>query len=72
VPRRLWARWKRFAHRAAVIQSHVLLSLLYWIVVAPIGAIQHAGHRRGVSASPSWTPRETRRTVTLEDARRQY
>jgi hypothetical protein len=68
---RLWARWKRFAHRAAEVQSHVLLALLYWIVVAPIGAVQRVGTRRG-HTPPSWTPRETKGAVTLEDARRQF
>jgi hypothetical protein len=69
---RLWTRWKRFAHRAAEVQSHVLLALLYWIVVAPIGAVQRLAKGHRTITAPSWTPRQTKDAVTLEDARRQF
>jgi hypothetical protein len=36
---RAWRRWRRFAHRAAVVQSHVLLFILYVLVVVPAGAV---------------------------------
>jgi len=35
----VWQRWKRLAHRAAVVQSHVLLFLLYFLVVVPVAAV---------------------------------
>jgi len=35
----VWQRWKRLAHRAAVVQSHVLLFLLYVLVVIPVAAV---------------------------------
>src|SRR4029079_11793458 len=37
---KLWTKWKRFAHRAAEIQSLVILSGLYWILVVPIGLLR--------------------------------
>jgi len=65
--RTLWARWKRFAHRAAEIQSFVVLTALYWIVVAPIGLL--ARKRRGVGG---WRIREAGEPASIESARRQY
>lgn len=40
-----WARWKRLAHRAAEIQAHVLLFLLYVLVVTPIGFLRRVAVR---------------------------
>lgn len=71
VPSRLWARWKRFAHRAAEIQSFVLLTLLYWIVVVPVGAVRRIG-RRAAPRGPQWKTRPATGSVPIEDARRQF
>jgi hypothetical protein len=68
VPSRLWAKWKRFAHRAAEIQSIVLLSILYWLVVAPVALFR----RKRPPDAPRWTKRPPTGVVTLETARRQY
>jgi hypothetical protein len=69
VPSRLWSRWKRVAHRAAEIQSFVVLALLYWIVVVPIGFVRR--RRSGDYARPEWKTRAATGPVTIEDARRQ-
>jgi hypothetical protein len=66
---RLWQRWKRLAHRAAEIQALVVLTVLYWLVVAPIGALQKLGRRR--DNAPAWTTR-SQDAVTIDDARRQF
>jgi hypothetical protein len=71
VPHRLWSRWKRFAHRAAEIQSHVVLALLYWIVVVPIGAVMRLRAGRG-HAAPAWIVRDEGATAGLDEARRQF
>jgi hypothetical protein len=68
MPSRLWTRWKRIAHRAAEIQSLVILAVLYWVVVVPIGLLRK---RQPATAPPHWIVREAQPTVTLEDARRQ-
>jgi hypothetical protein len=68
VPRRLWGRWKRVAHRAAEIQSFVILALLYWIVVVPVGFFRR---RSGDRVRPEWKTRAATGPVTIEDARRQ-
>jgi hypothetical protein len=65
----LWQRWKRLAHRAAEIQAFIVLTILYWLVVAPIGALQKLG---GTAASDAtWKTRSPRGTVTMDEARRQ-
>jgi hypothetical protein len=69
IRRTLWARWKRFAHRAAEIQSIVVLTVLYWLVVVPIGMLR--GRRRGRTATPAWNQRPETGRVTIEYARRQ-
>jgi hypothetical protein len=66
---KLWSRWKRFAHRAAEIQSFAVLTALYWIVVVPVGAVRR---RPTPPAQPRWTPHPPAGETSLEDARRQY
>jgi hypothetical protein len=66
----LWHRWKRLAHRAAEIQSTVVLTVLYWVVVAPIGLIRRIG--RQPDEGPVWKTRPPSGTVSVEDARRQF
>ena len=67
--RTLWAKWKRFAHRAAEIQSLVILSGLYWIVVVPIGLVRRAQRPDG---TPRWKTREPPGQIGLDEARRQF
>ena len=69
VASRAWARWKRFAHRAAEIQSLVVLTILYWAVVMPIGLLR--GRRRDGHVQPHWKVRAAAGPVTIEEARRQ-
>ena len=69
MPPHLWSRWKRLAHRAAVIQSIVVLSILYWLVVVPIGLVR--GRRRLTSAAPAWRTRPETGIVKVAEARRQ-
>jgi hypothetical protein len=64
-----WQRWKRFAHRAAEIQSIVLLTVLYWTVVVPIGLVRR--RERGGSR-PQWKTRPPAAPVSLDEARRQF
>jgi hypothetical protein len=67
MPAALWAGWKRFAHRAAMIQSAILLGALYWLLVVPIGLVRRSHWPR---TGPHWRPR-TGGTSTLDAARRQ-
>jgi hypothetical protein len=65
----LWQRWKRFAHRAAEIQSIVLLTVLYWVVVVPIGLVRRRNDGRG---RPEWKLRPPSGPVSVDAARRQF
>ncbi len=38
VMQRAWQRWRRFAHRAAEVQSNVLLFLMFYLFVVPVSA----------------------------------
>ena len=69
MPSRLWSRWKRIAHRAAEVQSLVVLALLYWIVVVPVGLLRRIGGRP--AGRPEWKTRPATGPVPIEDARRQ-
>jgi hypothetical protein len=72
-PSTLWARWKRVAHRAAEIQSHLVLAVLYVLLVIPIGFVRRRAAREFVRGSEivGWRPRQPL-PETLEDARRQF
>lgn len=67
----IWQRWKRLAHRAAEIQALVILTVLYWLVVAPIGAVMKIG-RRHTAASAVWKTRPPTGDIPIEQARRQF
>jgi hypothetical protein len=64
----LWQRWKRLAHRAAEIQALVILTAVYWLVVAPVGAMRKLGRRQPESG---WKTRPPTGAVPIEHARRQ-
>ena len=68
MPAALWARWKRFAHRAAMIQSALLLGALYWVLVVPIGWARRSRWRR---SGPHWRSRKGG-TGSIDAARRQF
>jgi hypothetical protein len=75
-----WARWKRLAHRAAEIQAHVLLFLLYGIVVTPMGLLRRVAVRD--TSVPGWLKRpapapadvqtEAQLDARLREARQQF
>ena len=37
----LWQVWKRFAHRVARIQTAILVTIFYFLVLTPIGLVAH-------------------------------
>ena len=65
----LWQRWKRLAHRAAEIQAFVLLTIVYWLIVMPIGAALKLGRRGDHTAA--WKTRTATGSVSIDEARRQ-
>lgn len=68
-PKKLWAKWKRLAHKAAEIQAFIVLTIVYWLIVAPIGAMLKIG--RGAPEGTGWKTRPPSGEVSIEEARRQ-
>jgi len=65
-----WARWKRLAHRAAVVQSNILLGALYILVFLPIAFLRRPfGQSSRVTGG--WMERKEE-PPTLTGARRQF
>ena len=73
--RHLWERWKVLAHHIGTFQSRVLLTVFYFVILAPFGLAvrlfsdplllkhQHRSH---------WLRRDSRMAAGWEAARRQF
>jgi hypothetical protein len=74
--RKLWALWKAFAHRLGLVQTAILLSLVYHVAVGPIGLLGRLLRRDllGLRPAPGVSYWETlpETTRTLERARKQF
>jgi hypothetical protein len=71
----LWARWKRLAHRAAEMQAAVLLTVLYALVVVPVGLLRRRAARAVLreTGQPAWQARSADPAADrLQDARQQF
>jgi hypothetical protein len=69
----VWEAWKRFARRLADFQGRVLLTLLYIVLVVPVGLVLRVVAdplRRRQPQTSNWTPRPPA-PATLDEARRQ-
>jgi len=66
-----WRRWQRFAHRAAEIQSRVLLVLVYFALVTPVTVVIGFVKSRGVSRTPMWHPVASP-PESVESAKKQF
>jgi hypothetical protein len=70
-----WARWKRLAHRAAEIQAYVLLSVLYALVVIPVGLARRWSTKSASAGTqpPTWQKRTPSAPADpLQEARQQF
>ena len=68
-----WEAWKRFARRLADFQGRVLLTVLYLVLVVPVGLILRLVAdplRRRRPQTSNWTPRVPA-PATVDEARRQ-
>ena len=68
----LWTKWKAIAHRAAVVQSNILLWLLYYIVVVPIAGFKRLFVQRSDSPQPLWRERPPAQEDRVVVAHRQF
>jgi len=70
--KKLWAAWKRIAHRIGDFQARVLLTVIYAVLVLPFGlAIRLFSDPLKIKKRPAkWTD-HTQDVIDLEWARRQ-
>lgn len=78
--RGIWEAWKRMARIIGNFQARVILTVLYVVLIAPLGLIVrlvsdplHLRHKVPSNASPDtyWLPR-LKPNDTPEEARRQF
>jgi hypothetical protein len=57
--RRLWHGWKRFGKKAADVQARLLLTIFYFVILAPFGLGMRAADPLGLrkTGDPAWRPR---------------
>ena len=71
----IWQGWKKIAHKIGNFQARILLSIFYFIFVAPFGfGIRMFSDPLRLSAKKKgsyWLPREPVK-ADLNDLRRQY
>jgi len=65
---RAWQRWRRFAHRAAEVQSNVLLFVMFYLFVVPASVLFRM---RGTHDSNGWRSLP-HQEPTLDEARSQF
>ncbi len=66
---KIWNQWRRLSHRAAAVQSHVVLFALYTVVVIPMASLARI-NRKARAGTPVWhsLPQDA---PSLESARNQ-
>jgi len=72
--RRAWEGWKRVAHAVGVVQTRIVLLILYLVIVLPIGLLVRLFSdplRLRQPPGTNWI-RVPRRSPSLESAQRQY
>jgi hypothetical protein len=75
VLQRLWAGWKAFGRKIGDIQSRVLLSVVYFTVIAPFGlAIRWMTDPLAIKSTTAkgWRPRPPGQGADPERARQQF
>jgi len=70
--KKLWAAWKRIAHRIGDFQARVLLTLIYAVLVLPFGlAIRLFSDALKIKKRPAKWIEHPHDVIDLEWARRQ-
>jgi hypothetical protein len=57
--RRLWHGWKRFGKKVGDFQARLLLTIFYFVILAPFGLGMRAADPLGLrkAGDPAWRPR---------------
>jgi len=72
--RATWERWKQIARAVGVVQTRLLMVVLYFIFVLPIGLVMRLSGdplRLKNRTGSNWTPHR-QEEASLETARRQF
>ncbi len=73
--RDLWSRWKGFAQTVADFQTRLILTMVYFLVLAPFGLVVSVFRDplkvKHPPEVPQWIPRLAE-LPTLENGRRQF
>ena len=70
---RIWAAWKRLARRIGEFQGRVVLTVLYAVLILPVGLVLRLladPLRRRRPADSNWVARQPA-PATLDESRRQ-
>ena len=51
----LWTKWQQLAHKAAVVQSNILLFVVYFVLVVPVSFIFRVASKPRATG-PGWQP----------------
>lgn len=72
--KRLWNSWKRLAQKIGNFQARVLLTLIYGVLVLPLGlAVRWFGDPLRIKQQQeNWMPHSKEETAELDWARRQW
>jgi hypothetical protein len=73
--KRAWEGWKSFAHKLGDFQARLILTVLYFIIVAPFSLLVRFGSdplslKRGTARG--WTVRSELKGTALERATQQF
>jgi len=72
--RTAWERWKKIARAIGVVQTRILMVVLYFVLVLPLGLVMRMRgdplHLKDPHGS-NWTPHR-HQDANLETARRQF
>jgi hypothetical protein len=74
-PRELWAAWKKVARKIGDFQARVLLTIFYFVLLAPFALIMRRTSDPlaiKAAAQRGWGVREGPAEYTLERARKQF
>jgi hypothetical protein len=74
-PRELWAAWKRIARKIGDFQARVLLTIFYFVLLAPFAVIvRRTSDPLAIKAAAQrgWGVRQGPAEYTLEMARKQF
>jgi hypothetical protein len=71
--RALWARWKRVAKRIGDVQARILLTIFYFLVLAPFALVVRWGmDPLAIKTAAGWRAKEGSSGTPLERASRQF